>query len=306
VAHAFAERRFSAQDGLQLYYRDYAGPAGGAGVPVLCLTGLSRNSKDFAALAERLSERRRVICPDYRGRGRSDYAADWRSYHPRTYLGDLTQLLIVARLHRFACIGTSLGGLMAMGIAVTTPGALLGAVLNDIGPEFEGGSLAKIVEYVGKDVPQPDLDSATAFLKDAFPDIAFRDEETWRRFAAGGYRRGDDGLLHVDWDPAIARPLEATANELPDLWSLFAGLGRVPVLAIRGENSPILSATTLAEMVRRHPGLKHVTVAGLGHAPSLDEPEAAEAIDAFLDELDRHHARHRLARQAGRAALRRA
>ncbi len=283
---SYRERRLSAQDGTGLYYRDYPGPAEGAGPAAVCLGGLSRNSKDFHRLAERLSERRRVICPDYRGRGRSDYADDWRSYHPVQYLDDLRHLLSVAGLHRFVAVGTSLGGLLAMGLATSQPGSLAGAVLNDIGPEFEGSSLDKIMAYVGQDAAQPDLDAATRFLKEAFGEIAFRNEETWRRFAEGTYRQGDDGQLHVDWDTAIVKPLTQTAGELPDLWHLFAGLGRLPVLVLRGETSPILSAETLARMETGHPDLVSVTVAGLGHAPSLDEPEVLEAIDEFFAAID--------------------
>ena len=282
----YRERRLSAQDGVGLYYRDYPGPAAGNRVAALCLGGLSRNSKDFHQLAQRLSDRRRVICPDYRGRGLSEAAADWRTYHPVQYLDDLRHLLTVAGLHRFVVIGTSLGGLLAMGLAASLPTALAGAVLNDIGPEFEGGSLDKIVAYVGRDMPQADIAAATRFLKETFAEIAFRDEETWRRFAEGSYRQGDDGLLHVDWDTAIVKPLAESAGALPDLWHLFSGLGRVPVLVVRGETSNILSAATLNRMEVEHPGLASVTVAGLGHAPSLDEPEAQEAIDDFFAALD--------------------
>lgn len=282
----YQERLFSAQDGTRLYYRDYPGPRENGGIPALCLGGLSRNSKDFHQLAQRLSARRRVICPDYRGRGLSAYVDDWHSYHPIQYLDDLRHLLTVAGLHRFVAVGTSLGGLLAMGLGTSLPNALAGAVLNDIGPEFEGNSLDKIMAYVGQDAPQPDLETATRFLKDAFGEIAFRDEETWRRFAEGTYRRGDDGRWHVDWDTAIVKPLAQTAGELPDLWHLFAGLKRKPLLVLRGETSLILSAETLARMEADHPTLVSVTVAGLGHAPSLEETEALEAIDDFFAAVD--------------------
>jgi pimeloyl-ACP methyl ester carboxylesterase len=287
VSASFRARRYTAQDGLSLFFRDYPGPATGAGTPVLCLGGLSRNSKDFADMAARLSASRRVICPDYRGRGRSDYARDWRTYHPRHYLADLLQLLIVARLHRFVCIGTSMGGLLAMGLSAAAPTALAGAVLNDIGPEFGAGSLAKIFAYVGHDAPQPDLESADAFLRDAFPEIAFRDDRTWRRFAEASFVQGPDGLWHVDWDTAIVQPLKHAQAETPDLWKLFAGLGRLPVLAIRGETSTVLPVETLRAMETRHPGLRSLTVAGLGHTPSLEEAECVEAIDDYLDAVDR-------------------
>lgn len=283
----YREGCFSAQDGLRLYFRDYPAPAGHARTPVLCLGGLSRNSKDFEVIAQRLSKHRRVVCPDYRGRGRSAYARDWRTYHPRVYLSDLVHLFSVARLHGFAVVGTSMGGLLAMGLASVVPGLVRGAVLNDIGPAFAEGSLDKIFRYVGQDAPQSDLESAVAFLREAFAgEVAFRDESTWRHFAEGTFRRGDDGLLHVDWDPAIVEPLKRSLGELPDLWKVFAALGRVPVLALRGELSTVLSPATLEEMAVRHPGLRALTVRGVGHTPSLEEPEVVEAIDDFLADLD--------------------
>nr|WP_300500421.1 alpha/beta fold hydrolase [uncultured Rhodococcus sp.] len=140
----YRERWLTAQDGLKLYFRDYQPPGGVTGggpaasaTPVLCLPGVSRNSKDFAPLAQRLSQGRRVICPDYRGRGRSQYDPDWSHYHPPVYVDDIRHLLCALGVHRVHVIGTSLGGILAMVMAVAMPGTVAGAVLNDIGPEIE-------------------------------------------------------------------------------------------------------------------------------------------------------------------------
>src|ERR1043166_8100423 len=145
---AYREATVSAQDGLALYYRDY-GDALASKTPVLCLPGLTRNSADFAELAGRLSGERRVICPDYRGRGRSAYDRNWRNYDPRVYLSDIVQLLAAPGLHRVIVTGTSMGGVITMGFAVAKPPMLAAAIINDIGPDIQGGGLSRIFDYVG-------------------------------------------------------------------------------------------------------------------------------------------------------------
>ena len=277
----YAEKTYSAQDGLRLYYREYGDPLAPA-MPLLCLTGLTRNSHDYHVLAGRVGQGRRVICPDYRGRGRSAHDPDWRNYQPRVYVGDILQLVAAANLHRFIVVGTSLGGLLAMGLAVAQPASLAGVVLNDVGPDINRDGLARIKGYIGRDAPQPDWDSAVRYAKQAFTTVGEKSEADWLRIARGTFRQGVDGLLHVDWDVALARPLEQ-AGPIPDLWPLFRALRRIPTLAFRGALSDVLTATTFDRMQREHPALIAVTVAGAGHVPTLDEPEARDAFDAFLD-----------------------
>lgn len=276
----FRERWFSAQDGLRLYYREYGDPLAAA-PPLLCLTGLTRNSHDYDRLAGRLGADRRVICPDYRGRGRSAYDPDWRNYQPRSYVGDILQLLAAANLHRVVVIGTSLGGLLAMGLAVAQPASLAGVVLNDVGPVLHGSGLARIRGYVGRDHPQPDWAAARRFVRETFSSVGEKSDEDWRHIAEGTFRPGADGLLHVDWDVALARPL-AAGGEVPDLWPLFRALRPIPTFALRGALSDLLTAETFDRMQLEHPALRRVTVAGVGHTPTLDEPESRDALDIFL------------------------
>ncbi len=276
----YRERCFSAQDGLRLYYRDYGDPLVAA-TPLLCLTGLTRNSHDYDRLASRLAAGRRAICPDYRGRGRSAYDPDWRNYQPRNYVGDILQLLAAANLHRVVVIGTSLGGLLAMGLAVAQPASLAGVVLNDVGPVLHAAGLERIRGYVGRDHPQPDWAAALRFVKDTFSSVGEKSEADWRHIAEGTFRSGSDGRLHVDWDVALARPL-AAGSRVPDLWPLFRALRPIPTLALRGVLSDLLTAETFDRMQREHPAMRRVTVAGVGHTPTLDEPEARNALDAFL------------------------
>jgi pimeloyl-ACP methyl ester carboxylesterase len=277
---AFRERRMAAQDGLVLYARDY-GEGAAARTPLLCLSGLTRNSTDFARLAARESQRRRVLCPDYRGRGRSQYDRDWRHYEPRVYLDDIAHLLAATGIGRVVVLGTSLGGLLAMGLAVMKPVAVAGVILNDVGPEVEAAGLDAILDYIARDRPLPNWASAMRLLRHTLPQLGLESDADWLAFARATYREGADGKLHFDWDIRLARALKR--GPAPDLWPLFRALGRVPALALRGERSDILSARCFERMGEEKPDLVRVTVPGVGHAPSLHEKEAREAIDDFLE-----------------------
>jgi pimeloyl-ACP methyl ester carboxylesterase len=278
----FRERFVTAQDGLRLYYRDY-GPACSHATPVLCLAGLTRNAKDFHGVASRLSATRRVLCLDYRGRGRSDYDPDWRNYVLPTYVNDVRHLLAANDTHGVIMVGTSLGGLIAMAMGAAMPASLRGVVLNDIGPEIGTEGMGRILAYIRGLRPLPDWSTAARELKRLFPPLSLTTDEDWLEFARATFRQAPDGLLYVDWDMNILKPFAKPAAQ--DLWALFRSLGRVPLMVVRGGVSDVLGAATLARMRELHPGLVHVTVPGIGHVPSLREPEVAAALDAFLAPL---------------------
>ncbi len=280
----YRERSYRSEDDLELAYRDYGDP-GAARTPLLCLTGLTRNAKDFARLAAREAATRRVLCLDYRGRGRSQYDPDWRNYRPETYLNDVRHLLAAANVHKVVAVGTSLGGVLAMALGALLPTALAGVVLNDVGPEIATGGLARILKYVGTDRPQPDWDSAVRHIKSMFPALGLTSDEDWRRAAEGTYRAGGDGLLHFDWDPAIVKPLVRTRGAVRPLWPLFRSLARIPVLAVRGALSDVLTSATFERMAEEKPDLRRASVPGVGHTPSLEEPAARAALAAFLADL---------------------
>jgi pimeloyl-ACP methyl ester carboxylesterase len=284
---AFTEHRYSAEDGLELYYRRYGDPLA-TKLPLLCLPGLTRNSKDYHALALRLSGERMVICPDYRGRGRSAYDADWRRYRPEIYVRDVNQLMILEALSRVVAVGTSLGGLLVMGLGVVRPAALAGVVLNDVGPDIHEEGLARILAYVGRDDPQPDWATAARELRRRLPLLGLDSEAKWLGLAERSYRRGEDGILHVDWDVNLARPLLLAGQPPADLWRLFHALRDVPMLALRGGQSDILTEATLARMIAARSDLRHVTLPGIGHVPALDERQSLEAIDEFLASIPDH------------------
>ena len=281
----YRERAFTSQDGLRLYFRDYGDPLSTA-PPVLCLSGLTRNSKDFHHIAARVSAERRVLCLDYRGRGRSEYDSDWRRYLPRTYAEDVRHLLAVTNVHKVVVIGTSLGGVMAMIMAAAMPCALAGAVINDVGPEIEDKGLARIIAYIRNIPPLPGWEAAARYMRETLPDFAAAGEDGWMNLARNTFRQGDDGRLYPDWDPNLIKPIrDRDGGASVDLWPLFRALGRFPLLAIRGAKSDVLSEDTFERMAREVPGLARATVPGVGHVPSLAEPEAAEAIDALLARL---------------------
>jgi pimeloyl-ACP methyl ester carboxylesterase len=249
---------------------------------MVCLTGLTRNSADFADLADRHAQERRILCLDYRGRGRSAYDSDWRNYDPRIYVSDTVHLLAANDVQRAVVVGTSLGGVLTMALAVLKPTALAAAVLNDIGPDVVPGGLVRIMGYIGTDQPQPDWPSAARYLQKLLPTMSIRGDAGWLKMAKATFREGDDGLLHFDWDVKLAKPMLAQANSAPDLWPYFAALRPVPTLVLRGVLSDVLSAETFERMARIKPDLERVSVPNSGHTPTLNEPEAAAAIDAFI------------------------
>jgi pimeloyl-ACP methyl ester carboxylesterase len=281
---SFAERFFRSRDGLQIYYRDYAGDSGKA--PVLCLHGLTRNSRDFAALAEHIAPSRRVIVPDQRGRGRSQYDVQWMNYHPGTYIEDMWTLLGELSIERLVVIGTSLGGLMAMLMAAARPQMLAGVVLNDIGPQIDPVGVARIQAYAGRLPPVRTWDDAAAQMKMTFA-LSFPEygEEKWHEFARLSYDEGEDGVPCLAADPKIGdavRSIPPPPGAVEAMWLAFGQLRNIPALALRGAHSDLLSTATFERMQQEVPGLVCVTVQNRGHAPQLDEPDSLHAIDTFL------------------------
>lgn len=278
---SFTERFILAQDGLQLYTRDYEPPHDG-GTAVLCLAGMTRNSKDFAHVAAAIRTRRRVICPDYRGRGRSAYDSDWHHYEPATLISDLLHLLTALNIHRAVIIGTSLGGILAMALAVVRPSLVAGVVLNDIGPDIGGAGLDHILDYVGQDRPQPDWPSAVTEMQRIFGYLELGDPQKWERMTRATYKECPDGLLRFDWDTQLVRAFRHAMRQRRDLWPYFRALRSIPTLAIRGGKSQVLLPACLDRMKAEKPDLITLTVPGVGHTPNLGEPIAIAALDDFL------------------------
>jgi pimeloyl-ACP methyl ester carboxylesterase len=280
---AAAERFFASADGLQLFYRDFSALMQSPKLPVLCLPGLTRNSRDFTHVAERIRQDRRVLCADLRGRGRSQHDPVWQNYHPGTYLADIALLLDDAGVTRCVLLGTSLGGILSMLLAAMKPGLVAGVILNDVGPEVAPEGLARIAAYVGRHAPPASWDEAVATVRATYeigmPGLT---HDEWVAHTKRSYS-DVGGVPRLDMDPMIGEAVRnAPSAAAPDLWPLFAALRPLPTLALRGATSDILAVSTFDRMLLEKPDLVRVEVPRRGHTPMLDEPASVAAIDEFL------------------------
>jgi pimeloyl-ACP methyl ester carboxylesterase len=283
---AFTDGYWWSGDGVRLHYRDYPGPADRP--PILCLPGLTRNARDFEGLAARLSPEWRVIAVELRGRGESGYAKDPMSYVPLAYLQDVERLIDELKLDRIVAFGTSLGGILTMLMAATGRPPLAGVLLNDVGPELDRAGLDRIRGYVGRPAQYPTWMHAARAVAEAnasvYPTYAVED---WLAMAKRLHRLTSAGRIVLDYDMKIAEPFRVPGNEAgPDMWQAFAALRTIPTLVVRGDRSDILSAAVAERMANELDRGELVTVAQTGHAPTLDEPEAAAAIDRLLARVE--------------------
>jgi pimeloyl-ACP methyl ester carboxylesterase len=281
---------FTSRDGLRLYARHYPAP-GSCLRPVLCLAGLTRNSRDFHHLASVLSSPdqpapRHVYTIDYRGRGLSAFDPDWRNYQVLNELLDVLDFMTIEGLSDTAIVGTSRGGILAMIMAAVRPGNIGAAVLNDIGPLIEREGLLRIVSYVGR-IPLPDTWAEAGQLVRSMAHRHFTavPDTMWEEIARQQYNDEDGRPVH-GYDQQLNRTASILDGPLPELWPQFRALARVPVMVLRGANSDILSAATAERMQREHPDLTLLTVPGQGHAPILRDALSLDAIQAFLARAD--------------------
>jgi pimeloyl-ACP methyl ester carboxylesterase len=283
------DRYWTSSDGLKLHYRDYAGPADRP--PVLCLHGLTRNCRDFESLAARLAGDWRVITPDFRGRGLSEYDPQPARYLPPTYAADIIRLLDELGIAEAVFIGTSLGGITTMIVAAFSPERIAGALLNDVGPELNRPGLDRIASYVGQHLLFGSWDEAAEAFAAKYGDVhpAYGPAE-WERYARRVAHETSRGI-ELDYDMAIAEPFkqmdERTAAAV-DAWPLFRALAGRPLTILRGEHSDLFPQPAAEKMVAAVPDAELVTVKNVGHAPDFDEPESIAAVDRLLQRvLDR-------------------
>lgn len=285
----YKEIYYTSQEGLRLYAREY-GNRRMVKTPILCLPGLTRNAKDFHELASLISADRRVLCPDFRGRGKSEYASSWTGYTPEAEMRDTLDLMAACGIEHAILIGTSRGGLVSMTMGLSRPTAIKAVIMNDVGPEVDPAGITRILGYAGKMKAPASWNEAAILLRQMnereFPNLT---GEQWHAFARNTFN-DVDGKPVMDYDAAIGKGLQHAAKllrgKLPTLWKEFLGLSHVPVLLVRGENSDLLSKETAAAMADRHPDLTLVTAKDRGHAPFLNEPEVAQAITSFLNRID--------------------
>ena len=268
---------YDADDGTRLHYLDE-----GTGLPVIALAGLTRNAADFDHVAPHLDVR--LIRPDYRGRGKSDWA-DHSTYTVPQEAKDIIALMDHLGLEKAAILGTSRGGLIAMMLAATARDRLLGVALNDIGPEIAPAGLEIIKNYIGRKPAQKTYAAAAAFRDTNWLHFTGVPMERWLAEVRAHYKETPDGLV-LRYDPKLRDALVAAgAQPAPDLWPLFDALHGLPLALIRGANSDLLTAATADKMAERRPDMIRADVPGRGHVPFLDEPQALDALHQWLERL---------------------
>lgn len=284
----FEERVIATVDGLALYARDYPALAPVTGVPVICLHGLTRNSRDFDVIAPRIAALgRRVIAADMRGRGKSANDPDPAHYVPAVYAQDVLKLMDTLSIPQAVFVGTSMGGIITMLLAATAPDRIAASVLNDVGPKLSVEGLGRIASYVGHVVPmanwQAAADAARETQRDVFPDRR-DDGDFWMAHARRTCRELEDGRVELDYDPHIALAFADFDPEAPppDMTPIFQALATKPILVVRGALSDVLPPATVALMRAMKADLDVAEIEHVGHAPTLDEAAAWDAILDFL------------------------
>ncbi|MGF1544490.1 MAG: alpha/beta fold hydrolase [Parvularculaceae bacterium] len=283
--------RVAVGDGLRLEVKRWRG---GGKTPAIGLPGLTRNAADFDGVAGAVAaDGRDFLAVSMRGRGGSDWDANYLNYAPTTYRDDVLTAMDALGVERAVFVGTSLGGIVAMLIAEARPDSAAAAIINDVGVRLAPEGLARIAAYVSAS----DGDAPTAHARLSFADavaattriqtVAFPDADRgfFEAFARRTYRRNEDGSWSLDFDPGVAAALGAV-GPAPDLAPGWAALSAKPTLLVRGAISDLITPDIVAEMRVAHPDFQEVVVPRVGHAPTLEEPDAARAIAAFLSQID--------------------
>ena len=268
---------FTTSDGLKLFYTDE-----GAGLPLLCLPGLTRTTVDFQYVTPHLPPAR-VIKMDYRGRGSSDFDPHWQNYTLPVEIRDVMELMDHLSLPACAILGTSRGGLNGMGLAATAADRVLGVALNDVGPQLDPDGLAGIMTYLGRKPTARTHAEAAMALPYVLKGFANVSTERWMQEARTHFVEGSGGL-DITYDPRLRDAAEA-GGEIPDLWPLFDAVQGKPLCLIRGAGSDLLTAATAQKMQDRRPDMIFAEVPDRGHVPFLDEPEAVAAVEAWMEQM---------------------
>lgn len=289
-AEGFEDITFTVRDGLRLYARRYPASQRTARRPVLCLAGLTRNSRDFHRLALALAQHPRtprdVFTLDTRGRGNSEYDKDWKNYTVPNEMQDVLDFMARSELADCGIVGTSRGGLIAMLLSAAQPSRIGAVVLNDIGPVIEMTGLTRIAGYVGRTPVPKSWGDAARVVKQLterdFPKLTEADAEAFARQLFND----NNGRPAAGYDAKIAQGFSVLDGPMPALWPQFMAMKRAPVLVLRGANSDLLSEQTVADMMKRHPDCTSHTVPNEGHAPLLWDHDTQAAIAQFFARTD--------------------
>jgi pimeloyl-ACP methyl ester carboxylesterase len=247
---------------------------------IICVHGLTRNGRDFDHLATVLQDDARVICPDIVGRGLSDPLADPEHYALPTYVAHMLQMLDKLELQEVDWVGTSMGGLIGMGVAAS--GApIRRLVLNDIGPFIPKAALERINMYLGLSLSFATLEALEAHLREIHAGFGPLSDAEWRHLAEHSASRREDGTFRLSYDQRLGEPMKRGPIEDADLWPVWDQI-HCPVLVLRGAQSDLLLAATAEEMTRRGPGAEVVEIDGTGHAPALMAKDQIEIVRDWL------------------------
>lgn len=269
--------RFTASDGAGIAYADQ-----GEGLPLLCLSGLTRNASDFDYMLPHLPAGWRVIRMDYRGRGDSDWSGAATYTVPRE-ARDALELLDHLGLKSAAVLGTSRGGMVGMFLGATARDRIAGLCLNDVGPELDWEGLGRIKDYVGRNPSAKTLAAYAAVLPAGNPGMDNVPASRWLEEAERHALPDDKGGLKINYDPAMRDSfLAAFENGSPDLWPLFDACAGLPLALLRGANTDLLAPAATAEMRRRRPDMLYAEVPDRAHIPFLDEPASVALLTRWL------------------------
>jgi len=287
----YSEISYTSDDGLRLYARDYPAASGPARLPVICIHGLTRNSADFEDVAPWIAAQgRRVIALDVRGRGNSQYDPRPERYTTMVYANDVVKLAHDLGIERAVFIGTSMGGLITMTLAVRKSSLIAAAVLNDVGPALSERGLSRIRNYTGKGEQFTSWQQAADYIG-GINTVAFpaNSPQEWERWARRAFREQEDGTLAMRYDPNIAVPIRANKLRATSMAAHFAFrrlARRRPTLLIRGALSDLIEPAQAGAMRAAAPLMLYAEVPDVGHAPMLSEPAAQEALRHFLASVD--------------------
>ena len=275
---------YTSDDGLQLHYRDIGNDNGE--FAILCLPGLTRNSRDFDEFATRLAPNNRVICIDLRGRGLSEYDENWQNYHPLTYAKDVWTLLDNLSIEKVVIMGTSLGGLIAMVMSFQNNKRIAGVILNDIGPEIDPEGLERIKKYAGLLPPVKTWAEAANQTKQVYgPWLKGINDNQWIKLAKRAYKENNHNEPVLDVDVNINKAIKQVGPQKGDPWQYFDSLKNTESLALRGELSDILTKDIVTKMHNENPNLVSAIIPDRGHVPLLNEEICLSAVDQFLKRI---------------------
>ena len=275
---------YKSHDGLKLHYRDIGVENGD--LVILCIPGLTRNSRDFDEFATRYAQKSRVICVDLRGRALSEYDKNWKNYHPLTYAQDMWTLLDLLSIKKVVLMGTSLGGLISMVLSSQKNNRIAGVIMNDIGPEVDSNGLERIKKYAGILPPVKTWKDASLQTKQIYgPWLKGLEDNEWLKLAKRSFKENHQGHPILDMDLNISKAIKSIGAQKGDPWQFFDSLKNIETLVLRGAISDILTNEILNKMHQKNPNLKSATIPDRGHVPLLNEPECLNAVDSFLERV---------------------